>query len=120
MGQLGQPLATLGAAECAMDGNETAEPEGERALLANLRDLIDEAGHGAAARQLGVDRKTLWRALDSGRLTPRVRQALERRGDNPEAVRRRSRVDALDRRMDLIDKDVERNCARRKACSGFT
>ena len=90
-----------------MAGDMTMQREGEQALLASLRELIEEAGHGGAARQLGIDRKTLWRALDSGRLTPRVRQALERRVDNPEAARRRSRVDALDRRTAMLDKDVE-------------
>ena len=90
-----------------MAGDETTEREGEQALLANLRDLIDEAGQGGAARQLGVDRKTLWRVLDSGRLTPRVRQALERRGANPEAARRRSRLGALERRTEMLEKDVE-------------
>ena len=85
----------------------TTEREAEQALLESLRELIDEAGHGGAAQQLGVDRKTLWRALDSGRLTPRVRQALERRGANPEAARRRSRLDALDRRTEMLEKDVE-------------
>ena len=89
-----------------MDGNETTEQEGERALLVSLRELIDEAGHGGAAQQLGVDRKTLWRTLDSGRLTPRVRRALERRGTNPEAARRRGRLDALDSRTEMLDKDV--------------
>ena len=108
MGQLGQPLGeTPGPAEHLMDGNETTEREGEQALLANLRDLIDEAGHGGAARQLGVDRKTLWRVLDSGRLTPLVTKALERRGANPEAARRRSRVDALERKTKALDDDVE-------------
>ena len=90
-----------------MDGQETTEREGEQALLANLRDLIDEAGHGGAARQLGVDRKTLWRVLDSGRLTPLVTKALERRGGNPEAARRRSRLDALERKTKALDDDVE-------------
>ena len=95
------------ATERAMASDETTEREGEQPLLANLRELIDEAGHGGAAQQLGVDRKTLWRALDSGRLTPRVRQALERRGANPEAARRRSRLGAVERRTELLDKDVE-------------
>ncbi|MYE71128.1 MAG: hypothetical protein F4081_02335 [Dehalococcoidia bacterium] len=90
-----------------MDGSETPEREREQALLEHLRDLIDEAGQGGAARQLGVDRKTLWRALDSGRLTPTVTKALERRGANPEAARRRSRLDALERRTEALDKDVE-------------
>ena len=108
MGQLGQPRSeTRGQVEWAMDGNETTERQGEQALLANLRDLIDEAGHGGAARQLGVDRKTLWRVLDSGRLTPLVRKALERRGANPEAARRRSRLDALERKTKALDDDVE-------------
>ena len=99
--------------ERVIASDETTEREGEQALLANLRELIDEAGHGAAARQLGVDRKTLWRVLDSGRLTPRVRQALERRGADPEAARRRSHLGALDRRTDMIEKDVE---ARSRPC----
>ena len=90
-----------------MAGDMTTEREGEQALLESLRKLIEEAGHGGAARQLGVDRKTLWRALDSGRLTPRVKQALERRGANPEAARRRSRLDEVERRTDMLDKDVE-------------
>ncbi|MCY3881239.1 MAG: hypothetical protein OXG61_03875 [Chloroflexi bacterium] len=90
-----------------MDGSDTPEREREQALLENLRDLIDEAGQGGAARQLGVDRKTLWRVLDSGRLTPTVTRALERRGSNPEAARRRSRLDALERRTEGLDKDVE-------------
>ena len=89
-----------------MASERITEREAEQTLLENLRELIDEAGHGGAAQQLGVDRKTLWRALGSGRLTPRVRQALERRVANPEAARRRSRPDALERRTELIDKDV--------------
>ena len=90
-----------------MDGNETTEREREQTLLATLRDLIDEEGHGGAARQLGVDRKTLWRVLDSGRLTPLVTKALERRGANPEAARRRSRMDELERQTKALDDDVE-------------
>ncbi len=90
-----------------MDVSETPGVEREQELLANLRDLIDEAGQGGAARQLGVDRKTLWRVLDSGRLTPLVTQALERRGANPEAARRRSRLDALERKTKALDDEVE-------------
>ena len=90
-----------------MDVSESPEGERDQELLANLRDLIDEAGHGGAARQLGVDRKTLWRVLDQGRLTPRVTEALERRGTNPEAARRRSRLDALERKTKALDDEVE-------------
>ena len=90
-----------------MAADKTTEREAAKALLESLRELIDEAGHGGAAQQLGVDRKTLWRALDSGQLTPRVRKALERRGVNPEAARRRSRLDELERRTGMLEKDVE-------------
>jgi len=108
MGQLGQPPNDeWETGKSAMDGSETTGQEREQELLENLRDLIDEAGQGGAARQLGVDRKTLWRVLDSGRLTPTVTKALERRGANPEAARRRSRIDALERRTEALDKDVE-------------
>lgn len=33
--------------------------------------------------------------------------AEQRRGDNPQAARRRSRLDALDRHTEMLDKDVE-------------
>ena len=60
MGQFGQPETRRGdRGRSAMDGSETPEREREQALLEHLRDLIDEAGQGGAARQLGVDRKTL-------------------------------------------------------------
>ena len=38
-----------------MPADKTTEREGEQALLASLRELIDEAGQGGTARQLGVD-----------------------------------------------------------------
>ena len=40
-------------------------------------------------------------------LTPRLTRALERRGANPEAARRRSRLDALERWTEVIDEDLE-------------
>ena len=104
---MGSPEARPGD-EGARDGRRRDPGSGARARAARgLHDLIDEAGHSGAARQLGVDRKTLWRVLNAGRLTPRLTRALERRGANPEAARRRSRLDALERRTEVIDEDLE-------------
>ena len=47
-------------------------------LLQLLQGLNKEQGNNKTAKRLGVDRKTVWRALDAGRLTPRLRDALER------------------------------------------
>ena len=47
-------------------------------LIEFLRRLIKERNITKTAKLLGVDRKTIWRALDAGRLTPRLRDALER------------------------------------------
>ena len=43
-----------------------------------LRDLVGDVGQGEAADVLGIDRKTVWRSLGAGRLTPRLADALER------------------------------------------
>ena len=47
-------------------------------LIEFLRRLIKERNLTKTAKLLGVDRKTIWRGLDAGRLTPRLRDALER------------------------------------------
>ena len=73
-------------------------------LIEFLRRLIKERNITKTAKLLGVDRKTIWRALDAGRLTPRLREALEREqkaiekeaagGDQLEL-----RVEGLERRL---------------------
>jgi len=52
--------------------------QGQDPLIEFLRRLIKERNITKTAKLLGVDRKTIWRALDAGRLTPRLRDALER------------------------------------------
>ena len=71
--------------------------------MAVLRDLVEEGGRGKAAEQLGVDRKTLWRCLRSGRLTPRLAGALERRlpaAERTATAQLRERVAVLERRLE--------------------
>ncbi len=70
-------------------------------LLALLRDLVDTEGGEKAAATLGVSYRTVARAVDSDRLTPRMAMALEQLlllGGGSAAVRERERVDALVKR----------------------
>ena len=56
-------------------GRASAEGQDTR-LLERLRQLVADEGRGRAVEQLGVDRKTVWRVLNSERLNPVVREAL--------------------------------------------
>ena len=90
-----------------MDG--ATSPEREERLMAVLRDLVEEAGRGKAAEQLGIDRKTLWRCLRSGRLTPRLAGALERRlpaAERTATAQLRERVAVLERRVEAQAKEL--------------
>ena len=85
----------------ATDGAPTADGGGS----ALLGDLVRREGRMRAAERLDVNYKTLARAQDSGRITPRMRAALERlrtTDGDPETVRLRERVDALEGRMDAL------------------
>ena len=73
----------------------------EERLLALLRDLVGTEGGEKAAVVLGVSYRTVARAVESDRLTPRMAVALERLlllGGGSAAVRERERMDALERR----------------------
>ena len=64
-----------------------------------LRELVREEGRMEAAELLGVNYRTLVRAEESGKITSRMSDALERlleTGNDPEAERLRERVDALE------------------------
>ncbi len=71
-------------------------------LLALLRDLVGTEGGERAAAVLGVSYRTVSRAVESDRLTPRMAIALERLlllGGGSAAARERERMDALERRV---------------------
>ena len=89
--------------------DERMNPEREEQLLALLRNLVEDLGRGKAAEELGVDRKTLWRGMRDGGLTPRLAEALERRalfGDRPDAVRERERIDGIERSLQALGEEV--------------
>ena len=67
-------------------------------LLALLRDMIDDGGKVKAAKALGVNYRTVSKAVGSDTLTDRMSDALERHlllGDGSAAAQQRDRVDAL-------------------------
>ena len=78
-------------------------------LSALLKDVMDGLGLVKAAETLGVDRKTLWRCRSTGRLTPRLSEALERlllSRDLSSAMRQGERIDGLERRVEQLAGDL--------------
>ena len=94
--------------EATNDQQQPGEAVNER-LLSVLHDLVDDVGPGKTAALLGVDRKTLWRVLKEGRLTPRLVRTVERQARTPagqNAARRRVRRDSLDRRVAVLEREL--------------
>ena len=79
-------------------------------LRALLRDLVREEGRMEAAELLGVNYKTLARTIESGDLSKRMSDALERlmlTGGVPEVARQRERIDDLEQGMQGLGGRVE-------------
>ena len=75
-------------------------------LLGFLRELVRAEGRMEAAALLGVNYKTLVRAEESGKITWRMGDALERlldKGDDPEVARLRGVVEELESRMAALE-----------------
>ena len=91
-----------------MNEHQSPEEIHEQRLLDLLHDLVDELGPGRVAAQLRVDRKTLWRVLNTDRLTPRLMRTLERRerAAGPDGVRRRERGSALEGRVTALEREL--------------
>ena len=109
-------MVTTRAAQDATGGADES-PLGTR-LLARLRQLVADEGRGRAADQLGVDRKTVWRVLNSVQLNPVVREALvnlnARVSDSDEGGRDDAGVRELGHRIAILEDllpDVERQLA---------
>ncbi len=93
------------------DGNAGSDVEKLRRLRLSgfLRELVRVEGKMEAAELLGVNYKTLARAEKSGEITGRMGDALERllgTGDDPEVVRLRERVGALEEGVDALAKEM--------------
>ena len=97
----------------AVHGNEPVPAGDERdedeRLVALLRDLVGDSRKMKTAASLGVSYRTLDRALETGVLLPRIRDALKRRvlEEGGEAgLRHRARVEALEQRAEALEERV--------------
>ncbi len=97
------------ASEDRVNEQQSPQEAHEPRLLDLLHDLVDELGPGRVAAQLRVDRKTLWRVLNTGRLTPRLMGTLERReraAAGPDGARHRERGSALEQRVAALEREL--------------
>ena len=75
-------------------------------LMALLHELVREKGNRGAAAALGIDPRTVASCMKTGRLSWRVREALEQglqSGAGSAAARQRERNDALERRVEELE-----------------
>ena len=91
------------------NGDVDAEKLRRLRLTGFLRELVREEGRVEAAELLGVAYRTVVRAEESGEITGRMGDALERllgTGDDPEGARLRERVDALEGGVEAMAKEL--------------
>ncbi len=101
------------ADEVQDEGNAAGGPDVEKLrrirLSGFLRELVREEGKMEAAELLGVNYKTLVRAEETGKITGRMGDALERllgTGDDPEVAKLRERVEALEGGVEALAKEL--------------
>ena len=90
-------------------GTRSVEDVHHLRLMALLKDMVRQLGPGGAAEALGIDRKTIWRGLSAGRLSPRLADALERlllEEGVADSAHQNERIEALERRVDELAGDV--------------
>ena len=101
----------------AEDGGREVEPDHdggttgldgvrELRLLGMLRELVERHTQGGAAERLGIGRKTIWRSMTSGRLTPHLAIALEQwlvEADRAALGALEQRVTGIDERLRALE-----------------
>ena len=95
-----------------MEGDGAGDGDQVRRLRLHgfLRELVREEGRMEAAELLGVNYKTLVRAVESGHLTTRMSHALERlllSGESPRGDEGDGGVEELERRVTRLERGVE-------------
>ena len=100
-------------AQGRLSPEETAglEDVEELGLMTLLLVMVEERGRTKAAEALGVNYKTLVESIDSGRLSRRMRLALQRvalETEHAEALRREQRVEDLQQRLNALTDDLRR------------
>ena len=99
--------------ETLVDGDGGDGPDVEKLrrlrLRGFLRELVRQEGRVEAAEMLGVNYKTLVRAEESGQITGRMSDALERllgTADDPEVARLRKRMEDMEDGMKVLRKEL--------------
>ena len=96
-------------ADITEQGSNAEDPY-ELRLMSLLQDLVKDKARRGAARALGVDHRIVAASIEEGRLSKRVRGALEfaiLTGADPEAASQRERVKALEERMVSLKERAE-------------
>ena len=111
---------TTTRSEADGDGSDGPDVEKMRRLRLSgfLRELVRAEGRMEAAELLGVAYRTVVRAEESGQITGRVGDALERllgTGDDPEVERLRERVGALEGGVEALAKEMRGGLAEIRA-----
>ena len=91
-------------------GTRSVEDVHHVRLMALLKDMVRELGPVEAAEALGIDRKTVWRGLSAGRLSPRLADALERlllSESVADAARQLERIEALEQVVGELTEDMK-------------
>ena len=97
------------SSERVMTEGGDAEEEHVLRLRALLHDLVRKKGRIEAAKELGLDPRTVGACMDGEGMSWRVREALEmglQEGAGSAAARQRKRNDALERRMEKLEKEL--------------
>ena len=99
----------MGSGETVMEQSKAVEDLHGLRLMALLHELAREKGQRGTARALGVNRRTVAACMESGEMSWRMREALER-GLQSEAgsagARQRERVEALEQRMEALEEEL--------------
>ena len=99
----------MNGAELYPESSRSLESLRQMRLLALLRDMVDDGGKVKAAKALGVNYRTVSKAVRSGTLTDRMADALERHlllGGGSAAAQQRDRVDALVERVSASEREL--------------
>ena len=92
--------------ESVIEESRNVEDVHHLRLMALLHELVREKGNRGAAEALGLDPRTVASCMKAGRLSWRVREALERglqSGAGSAAARQRERNDALEGRIEELE-----------------
>ena len=93
----------MGNTEPVIEDSGSVEDVHHLRLMALLHELVRDKGDRGAASVLGIDPRTVASCMKTGRLSWRVREALERglqSGAGSAAARQRERNDALENRIE--------------------